>query len=85
MHAENFLINKSCNWQAVKYIGEYFPKFDRVPSLAFVVKSINSVDLGAFVVTSEEEEVLRVLDLVAHHQSNSFDRLFASVNVVTQE
>lgn len=36
-------------------------------------------------VTPEEEEVLRVLNLVGQHETDAFDRLFSSVNVVTEE
>ena len=36
-------------------------------------------------VTSEQEEVLRVLDLVAQEKANRFDRLLAAVNIVTKE
>ena len=36
-------------------------------------------------VTPEEEEVLRVLNLVGQHETDALDRLFSSVNVVTEE
>lgn len=36
-------------------------------------------------ITAEDEEVLRVLDLVREEQANSFQRLLASVDVITQE
>ena len=36
-------------------------------------------------VTPEEEEVLGVLNLVGEHETDAFDRLFSSVNVVTEE
>ena len=36
-------------------------------------------------VTSEQEEVLWVLDLVAEKEANRLDRLFPTVDVVTEE
>ena len=36
-------------------------------------------------VASEEEKVLRVLDLVGQQQTDGFQRLFASIHVVTKK
>ncbi len=36
-------------------------------------------------ITSENEEVFGVLDLVREQQADGFERLFASVNVVAEE
>ncbi len=36
-------------------------------------------------VASEQEKVLRVLDFVSQKQAYALDRLFSSVNVVSQE
>jgi hypothetical protein len=85
MHAKNFLVYKSADWQTIKHVGKYFPQLDRVSSLTFVVEAINPVDLGTLVVSSEKEEILRVLNLVAQQQGNSFDRLLATVNIIAQK
>ena len=53
MHAEDLFVDKCCDRQAVEDVGKDFPKSDGVSSLAFVVKSINSIDLGALVVSSQ--------------------------------
>ena len=65
MHAEDLFVDECSDGKAVEHIGEDFPKSDGVSSLALVVKSINSIDLGTFVVSSQQEEVLRVFHLVA--------------------
>ena len=44
MHAENLLINDGSDWEAVEAVSESFPKFDIVASLAFIVKTVNSVN-----------------------------------------
>lgn len=85
MHAENFFINNGCDGETVEAISEGLPEFDVVSSLAFLVESVDSVDAGALVISSQEEEIFRVLDLIGEEQSDSFQRLFASINVISQE
>ena len=38
--------------------------YPMTPQLTLVIKSIDSVDAGALMISSEKKEVLRVLDLV---------------------
>ena len=72
VHAQNLLINDSGDGEAVETVSKGLPQLDVVPSLAFVIEAINSVDRGALVVASEEEEVLRVLDFVGQEQADGF-------------
>lgn len=85
VHAEDLFVNYRADRQTVKHVGEDFPKFDRVPALALVVEAINSIDLRTLVVSSQQEEVLGVFDLIAEQESNGFYRLLAAVDVVAQE
>jgi hypothetical protein len=85
MHTEDFLINDGSNWEAVETISEGLPQLDVIPSLALIVESIDSVDGGALVVSSEEEEVLRVLDLISEEETDCFQALFASIDIITKE
>lgn len=64
MHAEDLLINDTGNWQAVKAVCECLPQLDTVASLALVVKSIYSVNGGALMVATKDEEIVRVFDFV---------------------
>lgn len=64
MHSEDLLVNNGGNRQAVKAVSECFPELDVVATLALVVKSINTVDRGAFVVSAKDEEIFGVFDLV---------------------
>ena len=64
MHAKNFFINQSCDWEAIETICENFPKLDAVATLALIVKSINAIDRGTLMVSSQKEEVFWVLDFV---------------------
>ena len=71
MHAKNFLINQSGNWQAVETVGESLPQLDVVTALALIIEAIDSVDRGAFVVTSKKKEILRVLNFVSEKKTDS--------------
>ena len=65
MHAQDFIINKACNRQAVEYILEFLPDSDTVTSFAFIIEAIDSIDLSTLVVSSEHEEIFFVLDFVS--------------------
>ena len=64
MHSKDFLINNGCNGQAVEAISEGFPKLDIIPSLALIVETVDTVNRGTLMVSSQYEEILRVLDFV---------------------
>lgn len=85
MHSENLLINNSGNGKAVETIGESFPQLNIVATLALIVETVDAVDGGTLVVTSQDEKVLRVLDFVGEQKADCLERLLASVYVVTQE
>ena len=71
MHAENFVIDKRGDGQAVEAIYELFPYADRIAALAFIVEAINAIDLAALMVASQEKEVLFKLDLVCEEQDDT--------------
>ncbi len=85
MHAEDLLINDCGNRETVETISEGFPQFNVVASFALVVKSIDSVDRCALVVSSQQEEVFRVLDLISQEKADSLKRLFTSVDIISEE
>jgi len=61
----NLLIYQSSNRQAVEAVCERLPQAYVVPPFALIIESIDPVDGGAFMIASQQEEVLRVLDLQA--------------------
>ena len=85
MHAKNFVVNKCSNRHAVKNVLKLLPDSNAVSALAFIVEPINSVDLPAFVVSAQKEEVLFVFKLICKQQDNGLKTLLATVNIVTQE
>jgi hypothetical protein len=85
VHGENLLVNDGRDGQAVEAVGEGLPQLDVVSALALIVEAIDTVDGGTLVVTTQDEEVLGVLDLVGEKQTDGFERLLATVDVVTEE
>lgn len=53
--------------------------------LTLVVEAVNSVNTSTLVVSSEDEEVFRVLDLVREQQTDSLEGLLSTVDVVAEE
>ena len=64
MHANDLFVDDGTNGKTVETVDERFPQFDVVSPLAFLVKAVNAVNRSAFVISAQEEEVLRVFDLV---------------------
>lgn len=85
MHGEDLLIDDSRNGEAVEAIREGLPQLNVVPPLALIVETIDTVDGRTLVVTTENEEVLGVFDLVSQKEADGLKRLLATVDVVTQE
>ena len=85
MHAEDLFINNSSDRKAVEAICEGLPELDVVATLALVIEAVDSVDGGTLVVASQEEEVLRVLNLVCQEEADGLEGLLAAVHVVTKE
>lgn len=73
VHGENLLVNDGSNGQAVEAVGEGLPQLDIVSSLALVIEAIDTVDGGALVVATQDEEVLGVPDLVREEQADGLE------------
>jgi len=85
VHAQNFLVNDCTDGQTVENVRENLPQFDRVSTLALIVEAVDSINLGAFVIASQKEEIFGELYFVAEQKRYRFDRLLAAVDIVTQE
>ena len=44
-------------------------------ALTFIEESIDSVEISDFMIASEQEEVVRVLDLVAEHEDDRLEEI----------
>jgi hypothetical protein len=85
VHAKDLFVHNGGHGQAVEAISKSLPQLDVVTTLALVIETIDAVRAGTLVVAAQDEEVLGVLDLVSKQEADHLERLFASVNVVTQE
>ncbi len=54
-------------------------------TLTLIVEAVDAVDGGTLVVSPQQEEVLRVFDLVGQQETDGLQRLLPSVHIVTQE
>ena len=64
MHREDLLVYDCCNWQAVEAVCECFPQLDIISPFALVVKPIDAIDGGAFMISAQNEEIFWIFDLV---------------------
>lgn len=54
-------------------------------ALTFIIKAIDAVDACTLMVPAQQEEVLRIFNLVGQQQTDCLQRLLPPVNIVTQE
>jgi len=79
------LVNDGRNRQTIETVCERLPQFDVVSSLAFVIEAVDTVDGGTLMVSPENEEVLRIFNLVSEEEADGLEAVFAPVHVVPQE
>jgi hypothetical protein len=85
MNTEDLAGDDRGDWKSVEAVNKRLPDFDIAPPLAFVVKAVDSCDIGALVVSSEEEKVFGEFEFVAEEQQNCLKGLLSSINVVAEE
>jgi len=85
VHAEDLVVDDGGDGQAVEAVGEELPEADAEAALALVVEAVDAVDGGALVVAPQQEEVVRVPDLVRQQQADGLDALLPAVHVVAEE
>ena len=85
VHAEDLARHDGGDGQAVEGVDERLPDLDGGAALALVVEAVDARHVGALVVPPQQEEVLRVLELVAEEQQDGLEALLAAVHVVAEE
>ena len=85
MHAQNFVVNQCSDRQHIESTHKFFPKRDGIPLLALFVKPIDLCDILAFVIPPKQKYVLWIFNFVREQKANALDRLFATIDVVSQE
>lgn len=85
VRAEDLVVDNSSDREAVEAVGEELPEADTEAALALIVEAVDTVDGGTLVVAAEQEEIVRVLDLVAEEEADGLNALLPAVHVVAQE
>lgn len=85
MATEDLLVHDGGNRQAIEAVGKCLPQLYVKPPFALIVEAVDAVDARTLVVSSEQEEILGVLDLIRQQQADGFQRLLPSVHVIPQE
>ena len=71
VHAENLAGHDGGNWKTVEGIDETLPDLDVAASLTLVIETIYPCDVSTLMITTEQEEILRIFELIAQQQENS--------------
>lgn len=85
MHGKDLFVDDGRNWQAVEAICEGLPELDVVAALALIVEAVDAVDRGTLVISTKNEEILWVFDLVRQKQADRLQGLLASIHVIAEE
>ena len=83
MHAEDLRRDNCSNGQAIEHINKGLPHLDITPSFTFIIETINTIDTRTLVVASQDEKVFRIFDFVSKQQANRFERLLATIDIVS--
>jgi hypothetical protein len=85
VHAKDLFIDNCSTREAVEAVGKSLPELDTEASFTLVVKAVNPIDRGTLVVSTQDEEIFGVLDLVRQQQTDRLETLLATVHVVAQK
>lgn len=53
VHTEDLLVDNRRHWQTVKNVRECFPEFDGITTLAFIIETIDAINLSALVIAPQ--------------------------------
>jgi len=101
MNAEYLGGNNGSNGKAVENVYKGFPRLDITSSFAFIVEAVycklgqnyikevglmrTSCDIGTLMVSSQEKEVLGILNFVTQQEKDGLQTLLSAVDIITQE
>ncbi|EPY36715.1 protein phosphatase [Strigomonas culicis] len=85
VHTDDLLADHAAHRHRVEHVREGLEELRVIPSLHVVEKAVETVNTRALVVAAEQEEVLRVDNLVTVLQNDGLDAVLAAVHVVSEE
>ena len=86
MKTEDLVFDNSRQRQVIEEICKVFP-YICIPVFAktFIIKSVNLGDLATLVISPQNSDSFLIADFKRNKQSYCFDRVIASVHIVTHE
>ena len=60
MHTKYLVINKCRHRQTIEAVGKNFPKPDIEPPFTLIIEAINPIDLCIFMISPQEENLVRI-------------------------
>lgn len=83
VEAEDLVVDEGCKGEVVEQVCEVLP-YVRVAifSETFIIESIDLCDLTGFVVATENGDALRISDFEGNKESDSFNGIVTSINIV---
>lgn len=68
--------------KAVEAIRKELPQLGVIPTLAFIIETIKTINTSRFVIAAKKKDVFWILHFVGKEKTNHFQRLFASINKI---
>lgn len=86
MQTENLWSNYCSQRKVVEQLSELLPNFSiSILPQAFIIEPVNLRDLSALMITSKDGQSLWISDFQSDKQSDSLNRIIASINVISHE
>lgn len=84
VEAEDLVIDEGGEGEVIEQISKVFPNVCiSIFSETFVVETVDLGDLARFVISAKNGNSLRVSNFEGDEQSNGFNRIVPSVNIIT--
>ena len=85
MHTDDLVVDNCNTWQTIESVAKLLPYFHAETTATFIIESIYAVNSCALMVSSQDEEIFRILDFVSEKKTDNLNRLLSTVNIVTKE
>jgi hypothetical protein len=85
VHAKDLFINHGSTRKTIEAIGKSLPEFNTEASFTLIIETVDSINRGAFVVSTEDKKILGVLDLVCQQQADRFQTLLSTIHIISEK
>jgi len=86
VEAEYLVVDEGGKREIVKEIGEVLPYVGvTIFSETFIIEPIDLCDLAGFVIATENGDALRISNFEGNEESDSFNGIVTSINIITHE